>query len=157
MADIVTGKARFVHDLEMPDMLHARVVRPPHYRARLRDLDAAVCRRLGEAGAHVVRDGSFLAVAGEDEYADIKTAERLAAVAQWETGAGLGTGDIYERLRTNPRVSLPVVDGTPQKDPVPAPADPPTGATHNPAPRFPRHLQLTGLNGTSVQRTQWVT
>src|SRR3546814_13337462 len=109
MADIVTGKARFVHDLEMPDMLHARVVRPPHYRARLRDLDAAVCRRLGEAGAHVVRDGSFLAVAGEDEYAAIKPAAPPAAVAQWETGYGLGTRDIHAPHRATPPLSTPLL------------------------------------------------
>ena len=31
----VTGQPVYVHDLDLPNMLHARVVRPPHYAARL--------------------------------------------------------------------------------------------------------------------------
>ncbi len=42
MENIVTGKAHFVHDMTMPGMVHARVIRPPHYHARLRSLDNAV-------------------------------------------------------------------------------------------------------------------
>ena len=40
--EIVTGKPYFVHDMKLPGMLHARVVRPPHYHARLETLDPAV-------------------------------------------------------------------------------------------------------------------
>ena len=36
----VTGGAAYVQDLRMPGMVHARVVRPPSYSARLQDLDA---------------------------------------------------------------------------------------------------------------------
>ena len=37
---IVTGKHDFVHDLRFADMLHARVVRPPHYHSVLEALPA---------------------------------------------------------------------------------------------------------------------
>src|SRR5689334_5524512 len=37
----VTGGTAYVHDLRLPDMLHARLVRPPSYPARLAALDAA--------------------------------------------------------------------------------------------------------------------
>ena len=33
--EIVTGKFQYVHDMTMDGMMHARVVRPPHYHARL--------------------------------------------------------------------------------------------------------------------------
>ncbi|MCJ7658601.1 MAG: 2Fe-2S iron-sulfur cluster-binding protein [Anaerolineales bacterium] len=35
LLDKVTGNPCFVHDLDFPGMVHARVVRPPHYAARL--------------------------------------------------------------------------------------------------------------------------
>ncbi len=48
----VTGGAAYVQDLRLPDMVHARVVRPPSYGARLRDArdrrgreDARACSR----------------------------------------------------------------------------------------------------------------
>ena len=37
--EIVTGKFQYVHDMTMDGMMHARVVRPPHYHARLKSLD----------------------------------------------------------------------------------------------------------------------
>jgi CO/xanthine dehydrogenase Mo-binding subunit/aerobic-type carbon monoxide dehydrogenase small subunit (CoxS/CutS family) len=44
--DKVTGRARFVEDMSMPGMLHARVVRSPHYHARLVELDTGAARRV---------------------------------------------------------------------------------------------------------------
>ena len=37
--EIVTGNFQYVHDMTMDGMMHARVVRPPHYHARLKSLD----------------------------------------------------------------------------------------------------------------------
>ncbi len=37
--NLVTGSTTFVQDLELPGMLHARVVRPPGYHARLQELN----------------------------------------------------------------------------------------------------------------------
>ena len=49
---IVTGQAYFVHDLELPDMVHGRVVRPPHYHARLVSVDVAAVKAATDAGAN---------------------------------------------------------------------------------------------------------
>jgi len=51
---LVEGSERFVHDLVMPGMLHARLVRPPHYHARLAHMDQTIYERLGNG--HLVRD-----------------------------------------------------------------------------------------------------
>ncbi len=37
----VTGRARYTHDLRLPGMLHARILRSPHPRARVRRVDAS--------------------------------------------------------------------------------------------------------------------
>src|SRR5579859_3121751 len=35
----VTGRARYTHDVRLPGMLHARILRSPHPRARVRRVD----------------------------------------------------------------------------------------------------------------------
>ncbi|BDG72951.1 molybdopterin cofactor-binding domain-containing protein [Roseomonas fluvialis] len=79
LPDKVFGVPRFVHDLRLPGMLHARVVRPPARRARLIALrDGAL-----PGDAVVARDGSFLAVVAADEHDAERAAERLAARCDW--------------------------------------------------------------------------
>ncbi len=75
----VFGAPRFVHDLRLPGMLHARVVRPPARRARLVAMkDGAL-----PGDAVVARDGSFLAVVASREHDAERAAERLAARCDW--------------------------------------------------------------------------
>ena len=146
LEDIVRGRPYFLHDMSPPGMRHARTVRPPHYHARLAALDEAVVGRLAAEGVETVRDGSFLAVAAADEYAAVRASERLAAAASWDLGDGLETHDIYESLRANERVSLPVVDGVPVEAPVPPPAD---GAVTLEA-RYERPYQMHASLGPSA-------
>jgi len=78
----------FIHDLEMPGMLHGRVLRPPSYGARLQSLN----RSRAEAMAGVVNiwcSGDFVGVCCEREYQAVKALEALRAGAHWlesETG-----------------------------------------------------------------------
>lgn len=80
LPDKVFGVARFVHDLRLPGMLHARVVRPPARRARL------IALREGDLPGEptVVRDGSFLAVVAATEHDADAAAGCLAAGATWD-------------------------------------------------------------------------
>jgi nicotinate dehydrogenase subunit B len=79
----VTGVPIYVHDLDLPGMLHGRVARPPSYQARLTGLEEAEVRAMPGVTA-VVRDGSFLGViAGREEQA-IRAAVRLKRGARWE-------------------------------------------------------------------------
>ena len=156
MADIVSGRYEFLHDLEMPGMLHARVVRPPHYHAVLKTLADGVAERgHSRPRSAAVRDGSFVAVAGRDEYAVIRAAATVAGAAEWETGEGLEAQDVYERLWTNPRVSLPVVDGAPVEEPVPPPAAPPEGAAVALAARYEKPYHMHGSIGPSAAMALW--
>ena len=151
LPDIVTGKYRFLHDIQVPGMLHARVARPPHYDARLIALDADAARRVRDAGMQIVDDGSFVAVAGPDEYAVIRAAERLSATADWDRGSGLSVPDIYEALTSNRRESLPVEnDGRPQDKPVPPLGPPPAAAATTLEARFDKPYQLHGSIGPSA-------
>ncbi len=150
LEDIVRGRLHFLHDMSLPGMLHARTVRPPHYHARLSALDEAVVERLAGEGVETVRDGSFLAVAAGDEWAAVRAAERLAAAASWDMGSGLPSRDIYESLRANEKVSLPVVDGAPVEAPLPPPGAPPAEAVATLEARYERPYQMHASLGPSA-------
>lgn len=91
----VHGAPVYVHDLDLPDMLHARVVRPAGPGMRLAALDAVEVEAMPGV-AKVVRDGSFLAVIAVREEQAIRAARRLARFAQWEGGGRLpGTDPRY--------------------------------------------------------------
>ncbi|WFP61543.1 molybdopterin cofactor-binding domain-containing protein [Mesorhizobium sp. WSM4904] len=79
----VTGGSAYVQDMRPPGMVHARVVRPPSYGAKLTDFaDAAVKAMPGVVA--VVRDGDFLAVVAEQEFQAVKAMRAMAAVAKWQ-------------------------------------------------------------------------
>jgi CO/xanthine dehydrogenase Mo-binding subunit len=148
LAGLATGATRFVHDMAMPGMLHARVVRPPHYHARLKSLDADIESHL--AGGKLIRDGSFLAVAHEDEWMAVQLAGRMASAAQWEPERGLDARDLSGLLTGNPRTSLPVVDGAPVEAPVPPLEDPPATAAKTLNARYERPYHMHATIGPSA-------
>ena len=137
-------------------MLLARVIRPPHYHARLHALDESACERIETSGVRIVRDGSHLAVAGADEYAVVKAAERLAAAADWDMRGGLPTADIFDAMKTNERVSLPVADGIPRREPVPDLPDPPADVATTLTARYEKPYHMPGSLGPAAALAQTV-
>jgi len=83
----VTGGAAYVQDLRLPGMVHARVVRPPSYGAKLASLDEASVKDI--AGARIVRDGDFLAVVAPREWSAVKAMRALERTTRWEEKAQL--------------------------------------------------------------------
>jgi CO/xanthine dehydrogenase Mo-binding subunit len=88
----VTGEAAYVHDLRLPGMLHARVVRPPSYGAQLAEANTDTVEKMPGV-VKVVRDGNFLAVVAEREFLAIKAMRVLAASVRWQEGAQLPKQD----------------------------------------------------------------
>ncbi len=84
----LAGAPAYVHDLRLPGMVHACVVRPPGYGARLVAWDESGVRARPGVVA-VVRDGSFLAVVAEREWGAIQAMRALAQSARWEETARL--------------------------------------------------------------------
>ena len=121
LTEMVSGQYVFVHDLEVPGMRHARVVRPPHAMARLKGISEKSADRLADEGLELIRDGSFLAIAGPVEWQVVKAAQRFAAACDWEDNGGLPEEDVFEQLKPENAERLEVIDGVPQKGPVPAP------------------------------------
>ncbi|MBU2285194.1 MAG: molybdopterin-dependent oxidoreductase [Gammaproteobacteria bacterium] len=102
----VFGKFEFIHDLQLPGMVHGRIVRPPS--------PAAVLMQCPEAEAtawdgvrHVVRDGSLLGVMASTEALAERAAEKLAAQCTWSESPTLPeAGDIGPWLKSLPHTVL---------------------------------------------------
>lgn len=65
-----TGQAQFAGDIRFPDLLHAKVLRPPAHGATLKNVDTSEAEKM--PGIRVVRDGDMIAVL----HADPEAAER---------------------------------------------------------------------------------
>ena len=63
----VTGGAAYIQDMRLPGMVHARVVRPPSYGAKLTECDTSTIEKL-PGFIKLVHDGNFLAVVAKKEF-----------------------------------------------------------------------------------------
>ena len=79
LPDKIFGQPRFIHDLELPCMLHGRILRPPSPASVLIELAP------GDPGAGVtlVRDGSLLGVLADSERDAEIALGKLAKRASW--------------------------------------------------------------------------
>ncbi len=151
LREMVEGRFAFVHDLERPGMLHARVLRPPTSRARLAELPQALCARLTGEGLHLVREGAFVALAGPREWLVQRAMQRLSQAARWELEAPLETGDIFQIMAAREAQLFAVINGKPEPGaPVaPAPAAPAYAARHD------RPYTLHGALAPSAALAEW--
>lgn len=84
----VSGVPSYVQDLDLPGLLHGRVVRPPSPGAKLISVDLDEVRAMPGVVA-VLRDGSYLGVVAKREEQAIRTQRRLARSAKWHEVAKL--------------------------------------------------------------------
>jgi CO/xanthine dehydrogenase Mo-binding subunit len=80
----VTGQFTYMQDFRLPGMLHGRVVRPPAIGAKLESVDEGSIKGIPGI-VRVVRQGSFLGIVAETEWAAIKAARTIkASWSKWE-------------------------------------------------------------------------
>ncbi|MBB2931401.1 xanthine dehydrogenase family protein molybdopterin-binding subunit [Paraburkholderia silvatlantica] len=84
----VTGGASYVQDMQLPGMLHARVVMPPVYDAKLLSFDETAIMKMPGV-VRIVRNGSMLAVVAQGEWQAVTAQRALAASCQWSPGRAL--------------------------------------------------------------------
>ena len=93
----VTGRHQYTPDLRPANVLHAKVLRPPTFRATLVSVDLSAAQAM--PGVVVVRDADFVAVAATTE----RTAEKaLAAIhAEWKNTPQISSKELYSYLKEN--------------------------------------------------------
>ncbi len=73
----VTGKAEFAGDIRLPDMLYAKILRPPAHGAKLISVDTSDAEKI--EGIRLVRDGDLIAVLHKNPDEAQKALEKIKA------------------------------------------------------------------------------
>ena len=96
----VTGQFEYAHDVRLPGMLHARVVRADALGARLQSVDDSQARKV-TGFVQTVRKGDFVAVVAKSEWAAVKAARAIKLT--WSTGTGLpDKATVFDYWRKQP-------------------------------------------------------
>jgi nicotinate dehydrogenase subunit B len=83
----VTGAAQFAGDIHFPDMLYAKVLRPPAHGAKLKSADTSAAEKV--PGVTLVKEADLIAVLA----ADPETAEKARTLLKAEYDVPVGTVD----------------------------------------------------------------
>ena len=146
LEDKIRGVGVFVHDLEFPNMLHARVVRPPSYHHRLQNVDLSSI----EAPDSAFVDGSFIAVMSTNEYRAVRLAETVRNTATWSQTQPIPTEEaLTDYLVAHEKAAFPILDGVPQDVP-------PRSLTTTSNAVYSRPYLMHGSLGPSAAAAQWV-
>jgi nicotinate dehydrogenase subunit B len=113
----LTGGRAFLQDIRMPGMLHARIVRGPSEGTRLVAPDIASVQVLPEV-FRVIRNGNFLAVVAEQEWAAIQAMRELQNGAFARLAAPLPSGDWVSTLKNRPAQDIVILDANEPVDAV---------------------------------------
>lgn len=141
----VTGGEAYVQDFRPPNMLHARVVRPPSYGATLVEVDTARIQKMPGV-QQVVRDGNFLAVVAAREFQAIKAMRALTAAAHWQEQPSLpSAADLAAVITGLPPQDVSVLDNRQSS----------VNAARRLEATFTRPYQSHGSIGPSCAVAQW--
>lgn len=148
IAAMVTGQPVYVQDIRLPDMLHARILRPPVYGAKLLSLPEE--KVAGQTGiVKLVRNGSFVAIVAQEEYQAIKALRLLQQLSTWDKPALLpAQPNLFDHM-IKQTANSEVVQKNEAVDPAIAAA-----ATQHEA-IYKRPYQMHGSIGPSCAVAQW--
>ncbi len=90
------AEAVYVQDLRFPGMVHARIVRPPSYRAKLVRWDETILKNQFPNVLKTVVNGNFVGLIAEDEFQAMKAQQLLKTHLQWEQPTLLPTDQPLE-------------------------------------------------------------
>ncbi|HEY9151290.1 MAG TPA: molybdopterin cofactor-binding domain-containing protein [Anaerolineales bacterium] len=104
----VSGRPGFIHDLKVPGMLHARLVRPPNPAAKLISVDEGSVKDIPGI-VKVFQRGNFIGVVTEREEQAIQAAKQLKV--QWQDAVAYPRmEDLFTALRNQPTEDSVLVD-----------------------------------------------
>lgn len=83
LPEMVQGKMTYIHDLELPGMVHARILRPPNYQSELLQFDEEGFKKEANGVLQTVRNGNLLGVITEREYQVERAILLLPKYTQW--------------------------------------------------------------------------
>lgn len=143
----VFAEGAYIHDVRLPGMLHARMVRPPSYTAQLKSLNKKPVLALPGV-KKIIQDGSFIAVIAEREEQAISAAEALALAAIWKAGNQLpDENSLKDFIRQHPDAESEMIKQRGQN------IDYSAASTHK--AQYFRPFQAHASMGPSLGLAQW--
>lgn len=92
----VKGEAKYTGDIKLPDMLYAKVLRPPSHDATMESVDVSNASKV--KGAIVIEEDDLIAVLHENSDLAAKALEQVTV--KWnETGSDLDNKSIFDHLK----------------------------------------------------------
>ena len=101
--DIVTGAHRYPSDVARPDMLYAKILRPPSYGATLESIDLSKTKAMKDV--FVFRNDQFVGCAAPTSFRAAQALAAVARTASWKTVSHISSKDLYSHLKKNARSS----------------------------------------------------
>lgn len=145
------GQGVFVHDMQLPGMLHGRLVKPPFMTSHLLHCPDTV----SSDKVIIVRDGGFIGVVADLEEVAITAAEQLHRACKWQSDSLTPAPEsLFDYLRNNVSKSLPIVDGLPTEEELPA-VQPPEDAVQTLTASYRRPYQMHAAMGPSAALAQF--
>jgi len=91
----VTGEAKYAADVQLPGLLHARILRPPSHGAKLLTCDVSEAEKI--KGIQVVRDGDLIAILSDDRDKADEAITKVKAVYSFDE-IKVDDKSIFERI-----------------------------------------------------------
>lgn len=104
----VTGSAKFAGDIQLPEMLYARILRPPAHGATFKNVDTSAAQRI--SGIQIVRDGDLIAVL--HRYPDIAEKALRLVKSEFELPpATVNDQTIFDHMLSAPVAANTIAEG----------------------------------------------
>ncbi len=98
---MATGKHTYVQDLRFPGMVHARIIRPPNYHAKLLKVDESGLSSNVSGVLKTLVNGSFIGVIAEREYQAVKAEKYLREHSEWSLPSSFTDDtDLYKTIKS---------------------------------------------------------
>ncbi|KAA0990104.1 xanthine dehydrogenase family protein molybdopterin-binding subunit [Dyadobacter aurulentus] len=119
IAQMAVAKAYYIQDMRLPEMVHARVLRPPVYNAKLISVPREQIEKLPDVLKLVV-NGNFVSVIAAKEYTAVKALEVLKTNAKWDSlPLSVSPDKLYDHIQASASASKIIEEsgsGMPAKD-----------------------------------------
>ena len=97
--EIITGKYKYVHDMTFPNMLHARIIRPPNYYSKFVKIDDKILNKLKQLDIKLIIKGSFISILSKDEFLVVKYLNILKNAIEWKNIKNLSNKSLQNMIR----------------------------------------------------------
>jgi isoquinoline 1-oxidoreductase beta subunit len=101
--DLVTGAHQYPSDIQRPNMLYGKILRPPSYGATLESIDLSPAKAMKDVV--VLRDDQFVGCTAPTTYQAAQALEAIAKTASWKTVAHPSSREIFSYLKKHARSS----------------------------------------------------